>query len=92
MQRVKAAAPASAGRKVHDTEKRLNILFDHMNNEELLTEATLEQLLQLSEALQARNYETAHDIHLEVYTNKTDECGQWMLGVKRLIEMSRAIN
>jgi len=88
--RVKARAPSSFTPQVKDTEKRLNILFDHLNNDELLKPDTINQMLDLSQALQARNYERAQAIHLEILTNKTEECGNWMTGVKRLIGMSRA--
>jgi protein transport protein SEC31 len=36
-------------RKVDDMVKRLNILFDHINNEELLTDGTLGSMLELSQ-------------------------------------------
>ncbi|KAL8716746.1 MAG: hypothetical protein Q9225_005952 [Loekoesia sp. 1 TL-2023] len=79
MQRVKARAPANFQKQVNDTEKRLNILFDHLNNEELLKEDTVASMVQLSQALQARDYEQAQGIHLDLLTNKTDQCGQWMV-------------
>ncbi|KAL8781277.1 MAG: hypothetical protein Q9194_000472 [Teloschistes cf. exilis] len=83
MQRVKARAPANFQKQVIDTEKRLNILFDHLNNEDLLKDDTTERMVKLSQALQARNYEHAQAIHLDLLTNKTDQCGQWMLGAGR---------
>ena len=79
MQRVKAKAPSSFKAQVVDTEKRLNILFDHLNNEDLLKEDTISSMAGLAEALQARNYEQAQAIHVEILTNKTDECGNWMV-------------
>lgn len=79
MQRVKARAPANFQKQVNDTEKRLNILFDHLNNEDLLKEDTVASMVQLSQALQARDYEQAQGIHLDLLTNKTDQCGQWMV-------------
>ncbi|KAL8710327.1 MAG: hypothetical protein Q9220_005097 [cf. Caloplaca sp. 1 TL-2023] len=79
MQRVKARAPANFQKQVNDTEKRLNILFDHLNNEDLLKEDTVASMVELSKALQARDYEHAQAIHLDLLTNKTDQCGQWML-------------
>ncbi|KAL9013615.1 MAG: hypothetical protein Q9173_001702 [Seirophora scorigena] len=90
MQRVKARAPANFQKQVVDTEKRLNILFDHLNNQDLLKEDTVASMVQLSQALQARDYERAQGIHMDLLTNKTDQCGQWMVGVKRLIAMSRS--
>lgn len=89
MNRVKAVAPPSHKRQVQDTEKRLNILFDHINNEELLSADTLADMLSLAQAVAARDYTTAHNIHLDLVTHKTEECTNWMTGVKRLIDMSR---
>lgn len=88
--RVKARAPSSFTPQVKDTEKRLNILFEHLNNEDLLKPDTVNQMVELAQSLQARNYEQAQAIHLDILTHKTDECGNWMTGVKRLIGMSRA--
>ena len=79
MQRVKAKAPASFKPQVMDTEKRLNILFDHLNNETLLKSNTIQDMVELSNAIRTKNYERAQDIHLDVNTNRTDECGNWMV-------------
>ncbi|KAL9595023.1 MAG: hypothetical protein Q9219_006692 [cf. Caloplaca sp. 3 TL-2023] len=83
MQRVKARAPANFQKQVIDTEKRLNILFDHLNNEDLLKEDTVTSMVQLSQAVQARDYEQAQGIHLDLLTNKTDQCGHWMVRSQR---------
>ncbi|KAL1881116.1 hypothetical protein VTK73DRAFT_4793 [Phialemonium thermophilum] len=90
MQRVAAKAPASFAPQVKDTQKRLNLLFDHLNNSELVKEDTIEQLSELAAALEAKNYDTAHRLQVEIQRDKTEECGNWMVGVKRLIGMSKA--
>lgn len=79
MQRVKAVAPQSFKQQVTDTEKRLNILFDHLNNEDLLKEQTIKDMVELAQSLQARNYEQAQMIHVDIMTNRTEECGNWMV-------------
>ena len=81
MQRVKSKAPASFKAQVNDTEKRLNILFDHLNNEDLLKEDTIQSMVELAQAVQARDFEQAQAIHVEIMTNKTDECGNWMVSL-----------
>lgn len=48
LERVKQRAPPAFAKQVKDTEKRLNILFDHINNEELLSPEALEAMLTLS--------------------------------------------
>lgn len=73
-----------------DVEKRLNLLYDHLNNGDLLREDTVGQLVELARALEARDYEGAQALQMEIHKGKTDECGNWMVGVKRLIGMSRA--
>ncbi len=79
MQRVKSRAPSSFKAQVNNTEKRLNVLFDHLNNEDLLKADTIANMAELAQALQAREYEQAQAIHVEIMTNKTDECGTWMV-------------
>lgn len=64
---------------MNDTEKRLNILFDHLNNEELLKADTIASMVELAQAIQSRDFEQAQAIHVEIMTNKTDECGSWMV-------------
>ncbi|KOS20609.1 Protein transport protein SEC31 [Escovopsis weberi] len=90
MQRVASKAPEAFTAQVKDTEKRLNILFDHLNNEELVSASTVAQLSQLAEAILSRDYEAAHRFQVEIQRDKTEECGNWMVGVKRLISMSKA--
>ena len=79
MQRVKSRAPPSFKAQVNDTEKRLNILFDHLNNEDLLKADTVANMTELAQAIQARDFEQAQAIHVEIMTNRTDECGNWMV-------------
>lgn len=79
MQRVKAQAPQSFKAHVNDAEKRLNILYDHLNNEDLLKEDTTQEMVHLSQALRSRDFSLAQAIHLELLTNKTEECGNWMV-------------
>ncbi|KAH6656930.1 hypothetical protein BKA67DRAFT_553680 [Truncatella angustata] len=90
MQRVAGKAPQSFAPQVKDTQKRLGLLFDHLNNEELVKPDTIEQLTQLAHALEGKNFPEAQRLQLEIQTAKTDECGNWMVGIKRLISMSKA--
>ncbi|OLN92111.1 Protein transport protein SEC31 [Colletotrichum chlorophyti] len=90
MQRVASRAPSSFAAQVKDTQKRLNLLFDHLNNEELVKPDTIDQLSALAEAIEQKNYDVAHKIQVEIQRDKTEECGNWMVGVKRLISMSKA--
>lgn len=89
MQRVKSRAPANFKSHVIDAEKRLNILFDHLNNEDLLKPDTVDSMSELARALQSRNYDEAHAIHVDIMTNKTDECGNWMVSARALTKFKR---
>ncbi len=86
MQRVKSKAPSNFKAHVNDTEKRLNVLFDHLNNEDLLKSDTIQSMIELAQAIQARDFEHAQAIHIEIMTNKTDECGNWMVGCSSRIK------
>lgn len=91
MARVKAKAPASFARQVNDTEKRISFLFDHLNNGEVLKEDTIQSMVEISQCVQARDMGKAEELLTELMRNKLEsEGGNWMLGVKRLIAMSRA--
>lgn len=89
MQRVASKAPPSFAPQVKDTQKRLNMLFDHLNNEELVKPDTIERLSELAEALASKNYDVAARLQVAIQSEKTDECGNWMVGVKRLVSMSK---
>ncbi|KAK9468119.1 hypothetical protein V1512DRAFT_258776 [Lipomyces arxii] len=89
MARVKRLVPASVARQVKDAEKRLNMLFDHLNNQDMLSDETVREMIILAEALKARDFDTAYAVHVNLITTRTDECEHWMIGVKRLLDMSR---
>ena len=78
-QRVKAKAPPQFKAHVTDAEKRLNLLYDHLNNEDLLQPDTTESMVELSEAIRTKHYDQAQAIHIDLVSNKSDQCGQWMV-------------
>jgi len=90
MARIKSKAPAQFRPQVLDTEKRLNILFDHLNNEDLLKPDTIEEMNELALSIQGRQFDQAQSLFTDIMTTKTEEGSNWMVGVKRLIQMSRA--
>jgi len=79
MQRVIAKAPAAFQSQVNDASKRLNLLFDHLNNEELVKPDTIAQLTQLADALEAKAYDVAQKIQIDIHREKPEECGNWMV-------------
>lgn len=90
MQRVASKAPATFAPQVKDTQKRLGLLFDHLNNRELVQPATIDQLSQLVAAIESKDYATAQRLQVEIQRDKTEECGNWMAGLRRLINISKA--
>lgn len=89
MQRVASKAPPNFAAQVKDTQKRLNILFDHLNNGELVKPDTVLKLSELAQALQAKKYDIASRMQVDIQRERLDECGNWMVGVKRLINFSK---
>lgn len=83
MQRVAAKAPSTFLPQVKDTQKRLGILFDHLNNSDL-SDWTVSKLSELADALESKNYDVAHRLQVEIQTEKTGECGQWMVSTSLL--------
>lgn len=82
-------APANFAPQVKDTQKRLNLLFDHLNNEELVQPSTINQLNELAQALAGGNYDLAQQIQVDVQKTKTEECGNWMVSQNFLLEPFR---
>lgn len=92
MQRVKAKAPAQYKQHVADTEKRLNILFDHLNNEDLLKPDTIQQMNELASNIQARQYDNASAIFSDLMTNKNDEGSNWLVSCLLLFAVDHSAN
>ena len=82
MQRVKSKAPAAYKAQVEDTEKRLNILFDLMNNESLPATG-ISQLTDLTTSLQNREFDQAMSVHADLM--KSMESGtNWLVSTSIL--------
>lgn len=78
--RLKAVAPQQYKPQVDDMEKRLNILFDHLNNEDLLSEGTVQEMVQISTTVEARDWDKASSLFNEMQTAKLDTEGtHWMV-------------
>lgn len=79
MARIKSKAPAQFRPQVLDTEKRLNILFDHLNNEDLLKPDTIREMNELSQSIQGRQFDQAQALFTDLMTTKTEEGSNWMV-------------
>jgi protein transport protein SEC31 len=83
MQRIKSRAPANYRAQVVDTEKRIGILFDHLNNQATLKPDTIEEVKSIAQAIQSRQHDQATVQLTEMMTTKTDEGSNWMVSVYR---------
>jgi protein transport protein SEC31 len=80
MQRIKSKAPAAYKAQVLDTEKRLGILFDLLNNQDpVIRPGTVEQLKTLAQAVQARQHDGAQSTLTEIMTTRSEEGSAWMV-------------
>jgi len=90
MQRIKSRAPAAFKPQVIDTEKRLAILFDHLNNGGTVSPGTVDVLKQVAQQIQSREHDEAAQVITTMMSAKANEGTNWMVGVKRMIQMSKA--
>ncbi|EMC95102.1 hypothetical protein BAUCODRAFT_35095 [Baudoinia panamericana UAMH 10762] len=89
--RIKSAAPQAFKPQVDDMDKRINILFDHLNNEDLLKEDTVQQMVEISRCVQGKDWDRASAIFAEMQAAKLESEGtHWMVGIKRLINIGKA--
>lgn len=86
---VKPKIPAKFAKKAHDTETKLNVLFDRLNNQEVSGE-TVGLLQQLADALVGKDYDTAQSLRMEIATSSVHDSSKWITSVKKLIEMVQA--
>ncbi|KAI5994826.1 hypothetical protein EDD15DRAFT_2259342 [Pisolithus albus] len=86
LQRVKQTIPAQQRRMADDLERRINSLFDALNCD-TLSKSVLDQLNELTKAMEAHDREAALSIHVDLLTrgSQTDDIGLWMSSVKQLI-------
>ncbi|KAH3680954.1 hypothetical protein WICMUC_000097 [Wickerhamomyces mucosus] len=92
LDQARPQVPVQFSKQINDTEKRLNILYDHLNNEELLTPDVITQLHQIVDLLESKNYPEALQLHIAVMSNHTHETAHWGTGLKRLIQFAEATN
>lgn len=78
--RIKSVAPQAFKPQVDDMEKRINILFDHLNNEDLLTDETVQQMVEISNLVQSKDWDQASKLFGDMQTAKMEkEGGVWMV-------------
>ncbi|PWZ01867.1 hypothetical protein BCV70DRAFT_185434 [Testicularia cyperi] len=82
--RLKSVAPPAQKRMVDDTERRVNLLLDHLNCG-TVDPKTTHALLQLVAAIDARNQQAALNLHLQLVTSASGDIAAALVGVKMLV-------
>ncbi|SCV99829.1 LAFE_0B03422g1_1 [Lachancea fermentati] len=83
--RVAPLIPQEYTKQLKDCKKRLNILFTHLETQDLLTQPTVDKLHEIVSLMKEHRYEEAMKVHVDIATNHAQEAGNWLTGVKRLI-------
>ncbi|OXG53532.1 protein transporter SEC31 [Cryptococcus neoformans] len=78
--------PPHVKRIVDDTERRLNILFDGLNNETVPKQA-VDMMNEISKAIAARDLNAALAMHVELLTTASGDMTSWAPGVKQIIRL-----
>lgn len=63
-------------------DKRINILFDHLNNDDLLKPDTVQTMVQISECVRDKQWDQAQQMFTEMQMTKGEnEGGVWMVSL-----------
>lgn len=90
LERVTPLTPKEYSKQLKDCDKRLKILYQHLENQDLLTQPTIDKLKQIIVFLKEKKYSEAMQIHIDIATNHSHEGGNWLTGIKRLIGIAEA--
>lgn len=61
-------------------DKRINILYDHLNNEDLLQPDTVQQMVQIAQHVSRKEWDQAHTLLTGMLATKQDTEGtHWMV-------------
>lgn len=82
--RLKSIAPPAQKRMVDDTERRINLLLDHLNCG-TVDPKLFQGLMQIVAAIDARNQQAALAVHLQLVTVATGDIAAALVGVKMLL-------
>ena len=73
-------APQSFKPQVDDMEKRINILFDHLNNEDLLKPDTVQEMVTIAQHIERREWDQAKELLTTMSNEKqATEGTHWMV-------------
>ncbi|TPX62134.1 hypothetical protein PhCBS80983_g00603 [Powellomyces hirtus] len=87
---LKSMSTAPQQKRIYDdSEKRISVLYDQLNAEEVPADVVA-QMLELVKALEVHDYTTASSIQVDLVTTRFDVTGKWMQVVKRLIGVAES--
>ena len=90
LQRVQASAPEKYRRPLEDSDRRLNVLFDQINNG-VLGEPILAKLRHITQLLAQKDFANAYRTNMELTASSMDECREWITGLKTLITVGKIL-
>lgn len=80
--RIRTVAPPTFKPQVDDMAKRINILFDHLNNDDLLKPDTVQQMVQIAQHVQNKEWDQAQSLFTDMQSAKLETEGKnWMVSV-----------
>lgn len=88
LQRLRAISPDKYRRPLDDTDRRLSILYDQLNNSQL-SPGTLAQIHMLAACIASSDWGRGYAIHLELTGDKMHEVRDWIVGIKTLIVVGK---
>lgn len=88
--RVTPLIPQEYNKQLKDCNKRLKILFNHLEKQDLITDPVVSKINCLIEFMKQHKYSDAMSVHVDIATNHAKEGGNWLTGVKRLIGIAEA--
>ncbi|KAJ2960963.1 hypothetical protein NQZ79_g3711 [Umbelopsis isabellina] len=78
-------------RMVDDTTRRMNQLLKTIEDHGIEKDV-LHSLCKLCQAMEKREFEGALELHVKLMTKAYDNQSQWLVGIKRLIDLDQKIS
>lgn len=88
--RVTPLVPQEYTKQLKDSNKRLKLLFQHLENQDLVSTVVVSKLGEIINLMKEGKYTEAKTIQVEIATVYPQEAGNWLTGVKRLINIAEA--
>ncbi|RHZ76889.1 hypothetical protein Glove_187g111 [Diversispora epigaea] len=88
LENCKNNSMVSDKRMVTDSEKRLALLFERLEKEQI-SESILGRLCKMCEYIKENDFTNALTIHSNLMTTDFENEGKWLLGIKRLLDLCK---